>query len=170
MGAAICERMMATRPIRGAALMAPVPPSGLLPVAARLADHASGLRAAPGGDSIRRGMSDDLLRALRPFYFSDRVEPAILPEALAHLNGESPRVLFDLSMRLHGGLPKRGDSPLLVMGAAGDQDRDSRRRARDGRASRRRRDDPARHGSHADARAGVAEAAAALAEWLADLR
>src|SRR6185295_5799861 len=30
MGAAICERMMATRPIRGAALLAPVPPSGLL--------------------------------------------------------------------------------------------------------------------------------------------
>ena len=45
MGAAILERMMATRPMRGAALMAPVPPTGLLPVAARLAtthpDYAS---------------------------------------------------------------------------------------------------------------------------------
>jgi len=37
MGAAIVERIVAKRPVRGAALLAPVPPAGLLPMAARLA-------------------------------------------------------------------------------------------------------------------------------------
>src|SRR3954451_22717797 len=37
MGAAVVERLLATRPLRGAALLAPVPPSGLLSMAARLA-------------------------------------------------------------------------------------------------------------------------------------
>ena len=37
MGAAVIERMLATRPVRAAALLAPVPPAGLLSVAARLA-------------------------------------------------------------------------------------------------------------------------------------
>src|SRR5258706_2794785 len=37
MGAAIIERLMATRPVRAAALLSPVPPTGLLPMAARLA-------------------------------------------------------------------------------------------------------------------------------------
>jgi len=119
MGAAVCERMMATRPIRGAALLAPVPPSGLLSVAARLAtsnpDYASHF---VGLDPMR--LSDDILKALRPFYFSDRVDPAILREALFHLKGESPRVLFDLALRLHWA-PPRAPSPVFVMGAAGDR-------------------------------------------------
>ncbi|MFO1323496.1 MAG: alpha/beta fold hydrolase [Burkholderiales bacterium] len=120
MGAAICERMMATRPVRGAALLAPVPPSGLLPVAARLAAmHPDYVPQLVALDPTR--LSDDLLRALRPFYFSDRVEPTILREALAHMSGESPRVLFDLALRLHGGLPKRGGSSLLVLGADNDR-------------------------------------------------
>src|SRR4051794_31089851 len=37
MGAAVVERLMATRPVAAAALLAPVPPTGLLPMAARLA-------------------------------------------------------------------------------------------------------------------------------------
>ena len=119
MGAAICERMMATRPIRGAALLAPVPPSGLLSVAARLAtsnpDYASHFA---GLDSMR--LSDDILKALRPFYFSDRVDLAILKEAMLHLKGESPRVLFDLALRLHWA-PQRAPSPVFVMGAEGDR-------------------------------------------------
>ena len=115
-------------------------------------------------------LSDDLLRALRPFYFSDRVEPAILREALAHMNGESPRVLFDLALRLHGGLPKRGGSSLLVMGA--DDDRIAI--PDDVRAT------AAHHGVAAKILPGMGhmlmlepdwrEAADALAEWLADLR
>ena len=119
MGAAIAERMMATRPIRGAGLLAPVPPTGLLPVAARLAtthpDYASHMISL---DPTR--LADDVLKALRPFYFSKRVDPAILKEAVLHLNGESPRALFDLSMRLHWAEPQ-ANSPVFVLGTAGDQ-------------------------------------------------
>jgi len=119
MGAAIAERMMATHPVRGAALLAPIPPTGLFPVAARLAtthpDYASHMI---GFDPMR--IAEDILKALRPFYFSKRVDQAILTEAIAHLNGESPRVLFDLAMRLHWAEPQ-GNSPVFVMGAAGDQ-------------------------------------------------
>jgi len=120
MGAAVCERMMATRPIRGAALMSPVPPAGLLPVAARLAaTHPQYVTQMVGIDPMR--LSDDILKTLRPFYFSERVDRAILTEALSHLNGESPRVLFDLALRLHWALPPSAPSPVFVIGAVDDR-------------------------------------------------
>ncbi|MCC7326183.1 MAG: alpha/beta fold hydrolase [Burkholderiales bacterium] len=120
MGAAICERMMATRPVRGAALLAPVPPAGLMPVAARLAaTHPDYMSHMIGFDPTK--LSSELLQVLRPFYFSDGVDRAILRDALAHLNGESPRVLIDLTLRLHWALPKRRPSPAFVMGAIDDR-------------------------------------------------
>lgn len=120
MGAAICERMMATRPVRGAALLAPVPPAGLLAVAARLAAmHPDYLPHLAAFDPSR--LSSDILATLRPFYFSERMDPAILLEAITHLSSESPRVLFDLSLRLHGALPRKAASPVFVLGVAGDR-------------------------------------------------
>jgi pimeloyl-ACP methyl ester carboxylesterase len=120
MGAAVCERMLATRPVRGAALLAPVPPAGLLSVATRLAaDHPTYLPQMAWMNPSR--LSDDILRALRPFYFSDRVAPEILAEAERHLNPESPRVLFDLSLRLHWALPQQAPSPVFVLGSEGDR-------------------------------------------------
>jgi hypothetical protein len=65
-------------------------------------------------------LSHDILKALRPFYFSREVDPAILREAMLHLNQESPRVLFDLSMRLHW-IEPQASSPVFVLGAAADQ-------------------------------------------------
>jgi pimeloyl-ACP methyl ester carboxylesterase len=119
MGAAVLERMMATRPVRAAALIAPVPPTGLLPVAARLATtRPDYLSHMIGLDPTR--LSQDILKALRPFYFSRGVQPAILREAIAHLSQESPRVLFDLSMRLHW-IEPQASSPVFVLGAAADQ-------------------------------------------------
>lgn len=120
MGAAICERMLATRPLRGMALLAPVPPAGLLSVAARLAaGHPNHLSQMSWMDPT--GLSENTLRALRPFYFSDRVAPSILQEAERHLIAESPRVLFDLALRLHWALPKKSTSPVLVLGTEGDR-------------------------------------------------
>jgi len=119
MGAAVIERMMATRPVRAAGLLAPVPPTGLVPVAARLAT--SHLAFGPhlfGLDPTR--LSADVLAALRPFYFSDRVEPDVLAEATRHLNTESARALFDLSLRLHWAEPQ-ANSPAFVLGAEGDR-------------------------------------------------
>jgi len=120
MGAAIVERLLATRPVRAAALISPVAPAGLLPMAARLAaerpDHLFRLSQF---DPAR--MTAHVLDALRPFYFSDDVAPEILAEATAHLCAESPRVLLDLSLRLHWQLPERRGVPLFVLGADGDR-------------------------------------------------
>jgi pimeloyl-ACP methyl ester carboxylesterase len=89
MGAAIVERIVAKRPVRGAALLAPVPPAGLLTMAARLAagnpDYLLQMNAL---DPTR--MSATVLAALQPYYFSEDVAPEILAEAPAHLNAESP--------------------------------------------------------------------------------
>jgi len=119
MGAAVIERMMATRPVRAAGLLAPVPPTGLVPVAARLAtSHLAYGPQLMGLDPTR--LSADVLTALRPFYFSDDVDPGVLAEAVRHLNAESARALFDLSLRLHWAEPQ-ANAPTFVLGAEGDR-------------------------------------------------
>jgi pimeloyl-ACP methyl ester carboxylesterase len=120
MGAAVVERLMATRPTRAAVLMAPVPPLGLMTLATRLAtERPDYMMQLSRFDPTR--MSSAVMDALRPFYFSDDVDPSVLAEATRHLGIESPRALLDLSMRLHWQLPERNGIPLLVMGAAGDR-------------------------------------------------
>jgi len=120
MGAAIVERLMSTRPIHAAVLLAPLPPAGLMPVAARLAaEHPDYLMRLARFDPVR--LSGEVLSALEPFYFSPRADRALLREAVKHLNGESPRALLDLSLRLHWGLPERDPPPILVIGAEGDR-------------------------------------------------
>lgn len=120
MGAAICERLLATRPIRAAALIAPVPPSGLVGIAARLAaERPDTLMQMMQFDPTR--LSAHVLESLRPYYFSDDVDRAILAEATRHFCAESPRALLDLSLRLHWQLPERGTAPLLVLGVDGDR-------------------------------------------------
>ena len=150
MGAAIVERMLATRPVRGAALLAPVPPAG-----------SSRRGRAPGRDASRlvphlaqfdpSQLSDGLLATLRPFYFGPEVPVEILREAERHMSIESPRALLDLSLRLHMALPQR---PCIADHGAGRERRPhlhARRRARDRAASRRDGDDAAGHGAHDDA-------------------
>jgi non-heme chloroperoxidase len=120
MGAAIVERLLATGPVRAAALISPVAPSGLLPMAARLAaESPEHLFSLSQFDPAR--MSAHVLDALRPYYFGEDVAPGILAEATRHLCAESPRVLLDLSLRLHWQLPERRGVPLLVLGADGDR-------------------------------------------------
>jgi len=119
MGAAIIERMLATRPLRAAALIAPVPPGGLGPVAHRLmAWQPEYLVNMQRLDAPH--LAGDVLAALRPMYFSDDVDPRILAQAMSHLTIESPRVLMDLTLRLHDGRPVAGAKP-LVLGATNDR-------------------------------------------------
>jgi pimeloyl-ACP methyl ester carboxylesterase len=120
MGAAVVERLLATRPLRAAALVAPVPPTGLLTMAARLAAEEPNYLMHIGHLDPSR-ISGRVLRTLQPFYFSDDVAPEILSEAARHLGTESPRALFDLSLRLHWQLPERSGVPVFVMGAEGDR-------------------------------------------------
>lgn len=120
MGAAIVERMIATHPRRGAVLLAPIPPTGLATIAARLAVERPGALAHLMHLDPTR-LSADVLEALRPFYFSDRVAPSMLEAASAHIAAESPRAILDLSLRLHWVTPQRGGTPLAVIGAADDR-------------------------------------------------
>ena len=120
MGAAVVERMLAMHPRRAAVLLGPVPPTGLVPVAARLAmERPDYLAQMIGRDPTR--LSAEILDALRPYYFSERADPAILAEALRHLGAESSRAMLDLSLRLHWLRPERNNTPLMVIGAAGDR-------------------------------------------------
>jgi non-heme chloroperoxidase len=120
MGAAVIERLLATRPLRAAALMAPVPPAGLMTIATRLAAERPDYMMTMGQLNPSR-ISAKVLGALQPFYFSDDVAPELLAEFARHIGVESPRALLDLSLRLHWQLPERGGVPLLVMGAEGDR-------------------------------------------------
>jgi len=70
---------------------------------------------------------------LRPFYFSPDVAPEILAEATMHLCAESPRVLLDLSLRLHWQLPERAGIPV-----AAEWDRELSAAVRPSAADRRR--------------------------------
>jgi non-heme chloroperoxidase len=120
MGAAVVERLVAARPVRAAALLAPIPPAGLLPVAARLAaEHPGYLLQMNRLDPQR--LSGEVLAALRPFYFSDHIDPRLLREAASHINAESPRAILDLSLRLHWRLPDADPPPMFVLGAHGDR-------------------------------------------------
>ena len=121
MGAAIVERIVAKRPVRGAALLAPLPPAGLLPIATRLATSHPDYLVQMMGSADPLRLSADVLEALRPFYFSDAVPDRILAEAARHLNPESPRALLDLSLRLHWALPTSDHRPMFVLGAEGDR-------------------------------------------------
>ena len=120
MGAAIVERMLAMHPRRGAVLLAPVPPTGLVTIATRLAMQRPDYFASMMGlDPMR--LSVEVLEALRPFFFSDRADPAILEEASRHLSAESSRAILDMSLRLHWLKPERNGTPLAVIGAAADR-------------------------------------------------
>jgi non-heme chloroperoxidase len=119
MGAAVVERLLTTRPIRAAALMAPVPPGGIGPVASRLlAWQPEYLVNMQRLDAPH--LSGDVMAALRPMYFSDTTDPRIMLEATAHFTAESPRALLDLMVRLHGGKPV-APARLFVLGSHEDR-------------------------------------------------
>jgi len=113
MGASIVERLMLTRPVRGAALLAPVPPGGLAPVAGRLmAWQPEYLINMQRLDAPH--LAGDMMAALRPMYFSRNVSPAIVDEAQRHFTLESARALLDMTLRLQEGKPVAGAHPLVI--------------------------------------------------------
>jgi non-heme chloroperoxidase len=120
MGAAVIERLMATRPVHAAALLAPVPPAGLMGIATRLATQRPDYLFSMNHLDPSR-LSAGLLDTLRPFYFSDAVSPELLAGMTRHLGIESPRALLDLSLRLHWQLPERSGGSVLVLGVEGDR-------------------------------------------------
>lgn len=119
MGASVVERLLATRPVHAAALLAPVPPAGLGPIAGRLLalqpEYLVNLQRLDAPH-----LAGDVLAALRPLYFSTDVAPGVLAEALLHLGPESPRAILDLTLRWHDHRPGNEITP-LVLGAEGDR-------------------------------------------------
>jgi len=119
MGAAVVERLIASGPVRAAALFAPVPPGGLGPVAGRLlAWQPEYLVNMQRLDAPH--LAGDALAALRPMYFSDDVAPEILAEAVTHLTIESPRVILDLALPSPRLRPRPPIKP-FVLGVGGDR-------------------------------------------------
>jgi pimeloyl-ACP methyl ester carboxylesterase len=118
MGATIVELLLASGQVRAAALLAPVPPAGLGPVAHRLAAHQPEYLV-----NLHRldapHLSGDVLAALRPMYFSDDVAPEVLAQAVMHLTVESPRAILDLTLPQHR-VPPAAVRP-FVLGVAGDR-------------------------------------------------
>ncbi len=119
MGAAVVERIIQRHALPGAALVAPIPPSGLIPIATRLVAEQPEYMLQMSYFNPAR-LSSEVLSALRPFYFTDRVDAAVLVEAARHFSSESPRALFDLSLRVPFGAVPSG-TPMLVLGASGDR-------------------------------------------------
>jgi non-heme chloroperoxidase len=119
MGAAIIERIMQRHAVRAAALLAPLPLSGLVAVASRLMlqhpDYLLQMRRFDQGN-----VAADVLATLRPYYFTDDIDPVLLREAGRHLCAESSRALFDLSLRPP--VSRRSEAPpVFVLGAGGDR-------------------------------------------------
>lgn len=119
MGAAIIERIIQRHAVRGAALMAPLPPSGLLAVASRLMLQRPDYLLQMGRFD-QGNVAADVLAALRPFYFTDDIDPELLREAGRHLCAESSRALFDLSLRMPVSRTAT-PPPMFVLGAKGDR-------------------------------------------------
>jgi len=119
MGASVVEHMLGARPVRAAALLAPVPPGGLGPIAGRLLalqpEYLVNLQRLDAPH-----LAGDVLAALRPLYFSDDVAPEILAEAMFHIGAESPRAILDLTLRWHDRSPDAKITP-FVLGAEGDR-------------------------------------------------
>jgi len=118
MGSAVVERLLSTRPVRAAALLSPVPPSGFGQTFGRLAAQQPEymMRMA----NFDPAASNDILHAIRPMYFSDDVSPALLAKVSRHLGPESPRAMMDMTLRLHGGRAALDCKP-LVLGAEADR-------------------------------------------------
>lgn len=119
MGAAIIERLLATSAVPAAALLAPVPPGGLGPVASRLLvwqpEYLVNMQRLDAPH-----LAGDVLAALRPMYFSADVAPDILAQAVTHLCVESPRALLDLTLPVGRARGPR-TAPPCVLGATDDR-------------------------------------------------
>ena len=160
MGAAVVERLLATRPVRAAALHRAGAAGG--PRADRRAARrrAARLPDAHACSSIRRACRRTCWRRCGRSISATTSTPAVLAEATRHFGAESPRALLDLSLRLHWQLPERGGDAAARAGRRRRPHLHAGRRARDRAPSRRRRDDPAGARAHDDAGAALGSAGA----------
>ena len=119
MGAALVERLIAVQRYPGAALICPLPPSGLLPVLTRLwwgrPDFFWHARAMHEGKFDPVSMS-----TLREFYFTSRASVTVLAQAMHHLGPESSRAVSELTWRGNGHATRDHGIPICVIAAGAD--------------------------------------------------
>jgi pimeloyl-ACP methyl ester carboxylesterase len=111
--------MIAKEAWPGAALVSPVPPSGLLPVLTRL------WFGRPDffwhAQKLHEGMYDPVsLSTLREFYFTSRAPLATLTEARHHLGPESSHAVTELAWRGAAPLVETGEMPVCVIAGGAD--------------------------------------------------
>ena len=118
MGAALVEKLIAKEYHPGAALICPIPPSGLLPVLTRL------WWGRPDffwhAQRMNEGRFDPVsMSTLREFYFTSRAPITVLAQALHHLSPESSRAVLELTWRGNGVHVVDG-VPVCVIAAGAD--------------------------------------------------
>lgn len=117
MGAALVERIIAANDFPGAALISPVPPSGLLPVLTRL------WWGRPDffwqAQNLNHHFNPVSASTLREFYFTANATREVLKGMMQHLSPESPQAVMELAW--HGStLPASRRTPVCVIAGAED--------------------------------------------------
>ena len=118
MGAALVERLIADEPFPGAALVSPVPPSGLLPVLTRLwwGRPQFFLHA----HALHDHMNPVSASTLREFYFTERAPQEILHRAMRHLSPESPSAVMELTWKGRAFAAEAASTPVTVIAGGAD--------------------------------------------------
>ena len=118
MGAALVERIIAGDEFPGAALISPVPPSGLLPVLTRLWWGRPDFFWQAQG--LQHNFSPVSASTLREFYFTANASREVLKGMMQHLSPESPQAVMELTWR--GSTPPASRrTPVCVIAGAEDE-------------------------------------------------
>ena len=119
MGATLVERLIADESFPGAALVSPVPPSGLLPVLTRL--WWGRPQFFLSAQALHNHMNPVSASTLREFYFTERAPQEVLDRVMRHLSPESPSAIMELTW--HGrssGASEVTPTPVRVIAGGAD--------------------------------------------------
>ncbi|MCC5812728.1 MAG: alpha/beta hydrolase [Ectothiorhodospiraceae bacterium] len=119
MGGMVIQKYLERRSLIGAVLMASVPPSGLASSVLRMLASDPGLFAEISLMHGSQGRLTDMRSAGRAV-FSDRLDPALLERYGARMQGESQRVLMDMTLWNLARPSLVKTCPMLVLSAGDD--------------------------------------------------
>ncbi|TCP11612.1 alpha-beta hydrolase superfamily lysophospholipase [Crenobacter luteus] len=118
MGGFVVQQYLARHPAAAAALLAPVPPTGLAASSWRLMTRAPALFLTL--NLFQHGHHQPALDELRAMLFCAHASDDAVAELARHAQPESQRALFDMALVSPFLLPRLPAMPALVLGAAHD--------------------------------------------------
>ncbi|MEO8132954.1 MAG: alpha/beta hydrolase [Betaproteobacteria bacterium] len=119
MGATLVDRLIAEEAFPAAALICPIPPSGLMASLTRL--WWSRPEFFWHAQKLHHGALDPVaMNTLREFYFTPNAPPEVLAAAMRHLSPESPRAVMELAWRGAATEAAAPGTPLRVFAAGAD--------------------------------------------------